>query len=209
MTFKRRLIRTLILSSLAVCAGAIIALVSLMLDGKGASSSGVVNAAAIGGPYTLTDQNGQTRTNQDFRDRYKLLYFGFSYCPAICPTELQKIATALKALPKDLQEKIQPLFITIDPERDTPAQLKSYVALFDPRLIGLTGTPEQIDAVKKAYKVYAAKVPPEDGAGKDEYTMDHSSFIYFLTPDDKLLLIFRTEDTAAQMADKIKAQFGG
>lgn len=209
MTLKQRLFRTLILSTIGLLIGAAIAFVSVMAERSNpsstSSSKSIVNAAAIGGPYTLIDQNGTTRTEADFKSTYKLLYFGFSYCPAICPTELQKIATALKNIPAEMQAQIQPIFITIDPERDTPAVLKNYVALFDPRLIGLTGTPEQIEAVKKSYKIYAAKVPPEKGAAADEYTMDHSSFIYYLTPDDHLIMLFRAEDSADEMVRMIKA----
>lgn len=207
MTVRQRLLRTLILSAIGLCLGAAIALITVMMDryNPAPRSSGIVNAAAIGGPYTLTDQDGKTRSDADFKSTYKLLYFGFSYCPAICPTELQKMAAALKTLPEDISTQIQPIFITIDPERDTPAVLKNYVALFDPRLVGLTGTVEQIEAVKKAYKIYGAKVPPEEGAAADEYTMDHSSFIYFLTPDDQMIMLFRTNDTAEEMVRMITA----
>lgn len=207
MTVRQRLLRTLILSAIGLCLGAAIALITVMMDryNPAPRSSGIVNAAAIGGPYTLTDQDGKTRSDADFKSTYKLLYFGFSYCPAICPTELQKMAAALKTLPENISTQIQPIFITIDPERDTPAVLKNYVALFDPRLVGLTGTVEQIEAVKKAYKIYGAKVPPEEGAAADEYTMDHSSFIYFLTPDDQMIMLFRTNDTAEEMVRMITA----
>jgi protein SCO1/2 len=113
------------------------------------------------------------------------------------------MAQALKSLPENVQAQVQPLFITIDPERDTAEILKKYVALFDKRMIGLTGSVAQIDAVKKTYKVYAAKVPAENGA-KDEYTMDHSSYIYLMTPDDQLAKIFKTEDNAASVAAGIQ-----
>lgn len=206
MTIKQRLFRTAILCALGLLIGAGIGLVSVLAGKQGSSSSiPTVNAANIGGPYTLIDQDGKTRTEADFKNTYKLIYFGFTYCPAICPTELQKIAGALKTLPEATQAKIQPIFITIDPERDTPAALKDYVAMFDKRLIGLTGTPAQIDAVKKSYKIYAAKVPPAEGAAADEYTMDHSSFIYFMTPDDQLISLFKAEDGTQAVADKITA----
>ncbi len=160
-------------------------------------------ASSVGGAFSLVDQDNKPRTDKDFAKTYKLIYFGFASCPAICPTELQKMAQALKSLPENIQAEVQPIFITIDPERDTAAMLKKYVGLFDKRLIGLTGSTAQIDAVKKTYKVYAAKVPAENGA-KDEYTMDHSSYIYLMTPDDQLAKIFKTEDTSASVADGIR-----
>jgi protein SCO1/2 len=205
MTLKQRLFRTVILCAAGLLIGAAIGFISILTEGKSTPVPTTVNAAKVGGPYTLIDQNGLTRTERDFKHTYKLIYFGFSYCPAICPTELQKIAQALQALPESTQAKIQPIFITIDPERDTPTLLKDYVALFDKRLVGLTGTVEQIQAVKKSYKIYGAKVPPEEGAAKDEYSMDHSSFIYFMTPEDQLISLFKTEDTSTVIAEKIAA----
>lgn len=154
---------------------------------------------AFGGPFTLTDQNGKTVTDKDLTGKYRLIYFGFTYCPAICPTELSKITNAMKGL-GDRAKDIQPIFITVDPERDTPDKLKNYITLFHPSLIGLTGTPEQVKQALKAYKIYAAKVQDD---GMSDYTMDHSSFIYFIGPDDRLLHIFKTEDTAQQMTDLI------
>ncbi len=209
MTIKQRLFRTLILCCLGLLIGAGIALTTVMAERSGstATSSKIVNAAGIGGPYTLIDQDGVTRTEADFKNTYKLIYFGFTFCPAICPTELQKIAQALKSLPDDIRAKIQPIFITIDPERDTPAVMKKYVPMFDPRLIGLTGSVEQIEAVKKAYKIYGAKVPPAEGAAADEYTMDHSSFFYFMTPDDQMISIYKTEDLASDMVEQLTEYF--
>lgn len=205
MTARQRLLRTLFLSLIGLLVGCAIGWMSLQMDKpSGQKAAPVLNAAGIGGPYTLTDQNGVTRTEQDFAGRYKLIYFGFSYCPAICPTELQKTIQALNDLPDDLKQKVTPIFITVDPERDTVDTMKGYVELFDPRLVGLTGSVEQIEAAKKAYKVYAAKVPQDD-----TYTMDHSSFIYFMTPDDKLAHLFRTDDTAETMASTLRTYLAG
>lgn len=156
---------------------------------------------SIGGAYTLIDQNGETVTDKTFADNYKLVYFGFTYCPAICPTELAKMSSALAQM-GTAARAIQPIFITIDPERDTQSVMKEYVGLYDERLIGLTGTPEQVKQAAAAYKVYYAKA--EDPAASD-YTMDHSSYIYFMSPDDTLLHIFRTEDTAEGMAHIMQA----
>lgn len=154
---------------------------------------------AFGGPFTLVDQNGTTVTEKDFTGKYRLIYFGFTYCPAICPTELSKITAALNQL-GDKGKAIVPIFITVDPERDTAEKMKNYVSLFHPSLVGLTGTPDQIKDVLKHYKIYAAK-RQEDGM--TDYTMDHSSFIYFMDPQDRLLRIFKTGDDATAMATEI------
>lgn len=155
-------------------------------------------ATTIGNEFSLVDIGGIPRTQDDYKETYKLVYFGFTYCPAICPTELSKMTEAYLSLPENMQHNIRPIFITVDPERDTPAVMKGYVSLFMPQLVGLTGSVAQIEAAKKSFKVYAAKVPEGD-----EYTMDHSSFIYFQTPDNKTAAIFRTSDTSEQMAQRI------
>jgi protein SCO1 len=159
-----------------------------------------VTSDSFGGPLTsLTNHLGEKVTNDAFDGQYRLIYFGFTYCPAICPTELQKISLALKNLGADA-DSITPIFITVDPARDTVEKMKDYVGLFHPRLVGLTGTQSEIDGVLKEYKVYAAKV--EDPKMSD-YTMDHSSFIYFIAPDGRLLHIFKMDDSAQVMQDVI------
>ncbi len=157
----------------------------------------------IGGNFALTDQNGNIVTDQSFPDQYKLIYFGFTSCPAICPTELGKITKALKALGKDAGF-IKPIFITVDPERDTPQVLKSYLTLFDPRFTGLTGGVEDIGTTLKSYRIYAAK---KQEPGATDYTMDHSSFIYFIAPNGDLLSIYRTADTADKIAEEVAHVF--
>ncbi len=193
---KQRLMRTLILAGLGVTLGAAIAGIGVLTSEAPNRTPQILNVAGVGGPWTLTDQSGKTRTEKDFNSVYKLVYFGFTYCPAICPTELQKTAQAYKELPDDIQDRIQMLFVTVDPERDTQKVLKNYTALFHPKLVGLTGTAEQVEAIKGQYKVYAAKAPEGDS-----YTMDHSSYIYFMSPDDKLIALFKT----TQSADEIEA----
>ncbi|MGH9807928.1 MAG: SCO family protein [Terriglobia bacterium] len=155
--------------------------------------------ALIGGPFTLTDQNGKQVTDKDFRGRFMLVYFGFTFCPDVCPSALQVMAAALDKLgPK--AAKITPIFITIDPERDTPDKMAQYVQSFDPRLVGLTGTPEEIAAVTKEYRVYAKKVDdPKSTAG---YTMDHSSIIYVMGPDGS----YRTHFTHTTNVDAMAAR---
>lgn len=138
----------------------------------------------IGGPFHLTNGDGQPVTEADFKGKVMLVYFGYTFCPDVCPTELGLVAKALDQLTPEQKEKVAPVFITVDPERDTPQVIKTYVATFHPMLIGLTGTPEQIAAVEKAYHVYSAKVP---GADASSYTMDHSSILYLMGPDGRYL----------------------
>jgi protein SCO1 len=161
--------------------------------------------ALVGGPFALTDQDGQPKASGDFRGRYMLIYFGFTTCPDICPTELSKIGGALTALEKSDAAKakqVQPVFITVDPERDTPAAMKQYVANFHPRLIGLTGSPEQIKAVMQAYRVYARKnIPKEDPAN---YMMDHTSMIYLMGPDGLFIEHYSMANTVAQIAQSLQ-----
>lgn len=157
-------------------------------------------ATNFGGPFTLTNQNGKTVTEEIFKNQYRLIYFGFTYCPAICPTELQKMTATLNAL-GPVGEKILPVFITVDPERDTVQTMKQYIEAFHPNFVGLTGTIAQIDQAKKSYKIYAAKVQDDT---MSDYTMDHSSYIYFLDPDNNLIRIFKIDDTAEAMVTTIR-----
>src|SRR5262245_60859833 len=119
---------------------------------------------AIGGPFTLTDHNGRQVTEATFKGKPTLIYFGFTYCPDVCPTSLLLMQTAVEQLGKDADQKVNMLLITVDPERDTPAVLKDYVGNFGPTILGLTGTPEQITGAARAYRVYYRKVEGKDGA---------------------------------------------
>jgi cytochrome oxidase Cu insertion factor (SCO1/SenC/PrrC family) len=140
----------------------------------------VMGQALIGGRFTLTDHTGKRVTDEDFRGRYMLVFFGFTFCPDVCPSALQVMSAALDKLGPDA-DRFVPVFITVDPERDRPAELSAYVQSFHPRLVGLTGTPAEIDAVVKAYRVYVRKVSdPKSTAG---YTIDHTSLIYAMGPD--------------------------
>ena len=144
------------------------------------------NKEPIGGPFALIDHTGQPRTDADFRGKLLLIYFGFTYCSDACPTDLQAIATALDNL-GPMGEAVQPLFITVDPEKDSPEQLKAHVALFHPRLIGLTGDREQIRNVTSAYKVYFAKAEPLNRANPN---IDHSGFTFLVDASGKYLGFF-------------------
>ncbi|MGE5546658.1 MAG: SCO family protein [Solirubrobacterales bacterium] len=175
---------------LAVAVGSRLAVWS----GTGAQHAG---APAIGGPFTLVDHNGRTVSDADFRGRFMLIYFGYTFCPDVCPTALGTVATALDKLSPAERARITPIFISIDPERDTPAALKDYVAAFHPDLVGLTGSPEQVTPVLKAYKVYSAKVK---GADPQAYTMDHSSILYLVGPDGRFVAHFPHGTTADELA---------
>lgn len=155
---------------------------------------------AIGGPFTLTDGNGRVVTDASLRGRYALIYFGYTYCPDVCPTTLNALAAALVELgPKG--DRVTPVFITVDPARDTPAVLKAFTAAFHPRMVGLTGSPAAIAAVAKAYAIYYKKgeVTPNGG-----YMMDHSSVAYLMDPDGKPLALLPVEETPEAVAAELK-----
>lgn len=156
-----------------------------------------IGTALVGGPFTLTDQNGRKVTDKDFRGHYMLVFFGYTYCPDICPTELQVMSAALDSLGAKA-DAIQPVFISFDPERNTPEVLKQYVSNFHPRLVGLTGTPEEVAAAAKAYRVYYSKVA--NGSAPDTYLMDHSTITYLMDPQGKFLKHFSYSTDAAAMA---------
>jgi protein SCO1/2 len=158
------------------------------------------NREPVGGPFALIDHTGKPRTDADFRGKLMLVYFGFTYCPDVCPTDLQDISLALDKLGA-AADQVQPLFITVDPERDTAAHLAEYVSLFHPRLIGLTGDAAAIRAAADAYKVYYAKVA--NAAGTD-YTVDHSAFIYLMGADGQYLGFFPPGAPPERIAEAIR-----
>ena len=163
--------------------------------------------ATMVGRFELTDADGKRVTEANFAGRYMLVYFGYTYCPDVCPTELAKMAAALdtfeEAAPKRAA-KVVPIFISVDPERDTPERLKDYAELFHPRLVALTGTAEQIRAAANTYKVYYAKIYPEGGAtGEGDYLMDHSSQTYLMGPDARYVALFPSTATAKDIADAL------
>src|SRR5437763_222882 len=157
------------LAGLALCFGVV-----LIVAGR-LSSPVAQQIAAIGGPFQLVDQNGQVVTDQDLKGHPFLVFFGFTHCPDVCPTTLFDVSEVLRALGPDA-DRTRALFITVDPERDTPRVMKDYLSSFDPHLSGLTGDHADIAAVAKAYRVYFKKVPQEDGG----YTMDHTAIVYLM-----------------------------
>jgi protein SCO1 len=155
---------------------------------------GAVGTAAIGGPFQLTDQNGKPRTDADFRGQYMLVFFGYTNCPDVCPTTLQTLTDAVASLGTKAG-KVTPVFITVDPERDTAKALKDYAANFTPRLVALTGSPAEIAAVAKEYRVYYAK----SGEGPN-YAMDHTALIYLMAPDGRYVTHYAPQATADDIA---------
>ncbi|MGH6942890.1 MAG: SCO family protein [Geminicoccaceae bacterium] len=160
----------------------------------------------IGGPFSLIDQHGKRVTNHDFAGRYMLIYFGYTYCPDICPLSLANMSQALDLMPPEEANRVVPIFITVDPKRDTVEQLADYAPLFHPRLVALTGTEQEIKDVARAYRVYFSIHEDKDGG---EYTVDHSSFIYLMGPDGKYRTHFGHSSTPDQIVAGIRAQLVG
>jgi protein SCO1 len=187
--------------------GLIAFIVALMLIGGGFVYSEFVLPAPldkaapypIGGPFRLIDQNGATRRASDFRGKLMMVYFGYSFCPDVCPTTLATMSRALARLGAAAADVV-PVFVTIDPARDTPAQLKRFMANFAPRFVALTGTPEEIARAAAEYHVYYRKEPAADGG----YTMDHSSAIYLMARDGHYLGHFNAGIGAADMAAALR-----
>ena len=156
----------------------------------------------VGGPFALIDHNGRPRTDEDFRGKLVLVYFGFTYCPDICPTDLQNIGLALDQLGQEAA-KVQPLFITVDPERDTAEHLKEYLQSFHPSFIGLTGDTSAIRAAADAFKVYYARVSNSQG---DDYTVDHTAFIYLMGADGGYVGFFPPGTSPERIAEMLRKQ---
>lgn len=160
----------------------------------------------IGGPFELIDHQGESVTEATFAGRYMLVYFGYSYCPDICPTSLQTMTTAYDLLSAAEQAEVEPIFVTVDPERDTVAAIADYVSLFHEDLIGLTGSVEKVNDAAKAYRVYHAKAVDE--ASSADYLVDHSSFYYLMGPDGRYLRHFNHDTTEEDMAAGVREAIG-
>lgn len=169
-------------------------------DLAGMSPASGSGKAAVGGDFTLTDQNGNLVTAHDLKGRYSLVFFGFTFCPDVCPTTLNTVTQALSKIGETAQQ-VQPVFISVDPERDSPAVLKNYVTAFDPRLLALSGTPDQVRQVTDAYKVYyfAHKKDAEDR----EYLVDHSSFIFLMNPSGEYVTHFAHTIAPSELAVRL------
>ena len=186
----------LVLAVLLVGAGAFLWL---------ADSQGGRGGFGVGGPFTLMDGNGNTVTDRDFRGKYILVYFGYTMCPDVCPTTLNAVADAMEKL-GPAAKKIQPLFITVDPKRDTPPVVKQFAAAFGPEFIGLTGSADQIAAVAKEYRVYYAE--HRTGSGPNDYSMDHSSVLYLMDTKGGFIAPVRADLSGEEMAANLRKLLG-
>jgi len=191
-TTRLMLVLAAFLAGLVLCFAVV-----LLVTGRG-SAPLASGSAAIGGPFKLVDQNGKSISDQDLKGRPFLVFFGFTHCPEVCPTALFDISEVLNKLGPDA-DKVNALFVTVDPERDTPEKLKEYLSSFNPRLIGVGGNAEALAAVAKAYRVYYKKVPLKDG----DYTMDHTAIVYLMDKNGQFVAPFslrrRPEDSAAEL----------
>jgi protein SCO1/2 len=160
---------------------------------------GPAGAPVPGGPFSLTDQFGRAVTDQDYRGKFMLVFFGYTMCPDICPTTLLDMTKVMEML-GDIADRVQPLFVSVDPERDNANVLKDYLSAFDPRIVGLTGTPDEIRRVAKAYRAYYAKFMTGEGG----YTVDHSAYIYLMGPDGGYLTHFAYPASSATVAKDIR-----
>lgn len=185
----------------AFAAGAFILVVAVgtLLPGPKTQQTGTV---PIGGPFNLLDENGKPVTEQILNGKPSLIFFGFTHCPDVCPTALFELSEIFRALGPDA-DKAQGFYITVDPERDTPAVMKSYLSSFVPQLHGLSGTPEATEAIKKEYRVYSRKVPLDGG----DYTMDHTAVIYLMDKTGTFVGPFNTKRPPAEAAAELKRYF--
>jgi protein SCO1/2 len=192
-------LRRLVLYFAAATMLAIIAAVGLVWHWEARPVQSSAGEALIGGPFTLTDQHGARVTEQDFSGRFMLIYFGYTFCPDICPTSLTVMAAALDELPEEQAAQVVPILITVDPARDTVEQLAAYAPLFHPRLVALTGSEEEVRQAARAYRVYY-RVPE---AGDDAYLVDHSTFVYLMGPDGRYRTHFGIDASPEAMAEAI------
>ena len=197
---KRRLLLVIVGSFLL---GSLIGVGALMLNQESPNKNRVITSgqALIGGPFELVGKDGKTVTDKDFRGRYMLVFFGFTHCPDICPAELQVMSAALDDL-GDKADQVVPIFITVDPKRDTPQLVTAYVENFGPNFVGLTGSPEAVDKAARAYRVTYQKFQ-EEGAG-DNYSVDHSALVYLMGPDGKFVTHFPYGTSPEKMADTLR-----
>jgi protein SCO1/2 len=160
--------------------------------------------ARIGGPFTLTGEDGRPVSDTDFAGKYRIMYFGYTFCPDVCPVDMQNLGAAMRLLDKqdpELSTRIQPIFVTVDPARDTPAVLAEFTDAFYPRLLGLTGDPEKIATVAKEYAIYYKAEPPSAGGG---YLVNHSRQAYLMSPDNKPLALLPIEESPQAIVDEIE-----
>jgi protein SCO1/2 len=182
----------------AFAAGLVLCLAVIALVAQRIPGAGIPSAAAIGGPFQLVNQDGRGVSAQDLKGHPFLVFFGFTHCPDVCPTTLFEVSEVLRALGPDA-DKVNALFVTVDPERDTPDKLKEYLSSFDPHLTGLTGSPEAVAAMTKAYRVYVKKVPQAEG-----YTMDHTAIVYLMDKEGRFVAPFSLKRQPADAAADLR-----
>ena len=182
----------------------IIVALALFLAACGQSAAPLPLAGArIGGPFSLTDQMGQTVTDKSFAGQYRIMYFGYTFCPDVCPTDVANLARGLKLFARadaTRAAKVRMIFVSVDPARDTPARLKEFTSAFGPDIVGLTGTPKALEETTKAYGVAYSIAP---GQSKDAYLVDHSRVAYLMDPDNKPMALLPQEGTAQAIADEL------
>ncbi len=198
MNLRGRSFRVLPVLGAFLCGLVLVFGAIIHISGRSPSAIGPA-IAAVGGPFHLEDQNGRPVSDEDVKGRPFLVFFGFTRCPEICPTTLFEMSEVIRQLGKDA-DRIGALFITVDPERDTPAALKDYLASFDPHLRGLTGDPAAVNAAIKAYRVYAKKIPLEGG----DYTMDHTAVVYLMDKDGRFVAPFNLKRTPEAAAAELR-----
>lgn len=184
----------------------VIALVAVLLLGAGATmwlGGALPDGPAVGGSFSLLDGDGKRVTDRDLRGTYALVYFGYTFCPDVCPTTLNQVSEALDMLGAKA-DRVRPVFITVDPARDTPAVMKQYASSFTPRLLPLTGSAAEIADVAKKYRVYYA--PHRTGDQPGDYTMDHSSVLYLMGPDGRFVAPLRADAPAQELAADLSKQ---
>ena len=193
------------------CLLALLALLAALAAGPAAAAgdtaAGALPPISFGGPFALVDHDGRARTDRDFAGRYLLVFFGYTRCSNTCPTGLATMAAALDRLGV-AGGRVQPLFISVDPARDTPAELAAYVGRFHPRLVGLTGTEPAVAAAARAYRAHRRKVVLADRADADDYLVDHSSLTFLIGPAGDWLTLFPHGTDAAFMAAAIRRYLG-
>lgn len=201
-TVARSVRARLLMAGLLVVAVVTVGLATVLLRRLNAPEpAGVVQGQAqVGGPFTLTDQTGRRVTDQEFRGRLMLVYFGYTGCPDVCPLGLQTMTEALQALPAAAATGVAPVFITVDPARDTPAVLKAYLELFDQRIVGLSGTQEEVTAATRAYRLYVRK---GDADATGAYLIDHSVFTYVLDREGRYVTHFGQSAAPEAMTAKL------
>ena len=186
----------------AFLAGLVIFLGVFLFATGNFGTGGSPGASAIGGPFKLIDQNGKPITDQDMKGRPFLVFFGYTHCPDVCPTTLFEVSELMRALGKDA-DRTAALFITVDPERDTPAVMKDYLSSFDPHLRGATGDQKAIDAVERTYRVYAKKVPTDNG----DYSMDHTALVYLMDKQGRFVAPFSLKRKPEEAAADLRKYF--